>query len=445
MAYEDLNLGGSSNTSDKTIIVGNEVVPPSQVHCDKDYLVKFDGTDYSAFTLTEEQLSRGTMLIGSTGCGKTTTFYQILDQLIPKLTNDDVMFIFDPKGDFKKRYFDQNNPCHILISANIDDEVVTKSWNIFGELIDKFFRVGTYTDIMAMEISKSLFKGLKSDNQPFFSIAATDIFSMVIACLCRDAARDHKLGYLNNQILVDRLKKFKAEDYYRFTEKYPQYGYIKSYLGKPDAPNNQALGVMGVLNAMVSSQFIGPFRKNYPAGQFSIKRIMRERGKKIIFLEYDVSIGETLSPIYSLFLDMAIKEALSVGKGSTYFICDEINLMPQSDALEQAVNFGRGRGLKTVIGLQCISQLYDNYGENKAKSIAAGFLSAFCFNCVDYDTRKYVSERFGTTFENYSFAGNNIQREGYTVCDSDIHNLEPGQAFIDLYKCSSPFKFKFKR
>lgn len=105
MAYEDLCLGGSSNTSDKTIIVGNEVVPPSQVHCDKDYLVKFDGRDYSTFTLTEDQLSRGTMLIGSTGCGKTTTFYQILDQLIPKLTNDDVMFIFDPKGDFKKKVF----------------------------------------------------------------------------------------------------------------------------------------------------------------------------------------------------------------------------------------------------------------------------------------------------------------------------------------------------
>lgn len=36
MAYENLSLGGSSNTSDKIIIVGN------------DYLVKFDGSDYKS-------------------------------------------------------------------------------------------------------------------------------------------------------------------------------------------------------------------------------------------------------------------------------------------------------------------------------------------------------------------------------------------------------------
>lgn len=444
MNLEDLKLNKSKGSSNKTTIVGNQVRSLKDIERPNDFLVRMEGKDKTDFLLTEEQVSRGVLLIGSTGCGKTTTFYQILDQLIPKLKNDDVMFIFDPKGDFKKKYFCKDNPDHILISADIDDEDITYSWNIFGELVDKRNQVGTYTDIMAAEISRALFKGLKSDNQPFFSIAATDIFAMVISCLCKDSIINRQYDELNNHALINKLKKYKIKDYYGFIKNYPQYGYIVSYLGKEDAPNNQALGVMGILNAMISSQFIGPFCRSYPSGEFSIKKIMRERGKKIIFLQYDVGIGETLSPMYSLLLDMAIKESLSMGIGNTYFVCDEINLMPQSEALEQAVNFGRGRGLKTIVGLQCISQLYDNYGEEKAKSIAAGFLNAFCFNCVDYDSRKFISERFGTTFENYSFAGSNITREGYTVDDSDIHNLGPGEAYIDLYKCRYPFKFSFK-
>jgi type IV secretory pathway VirB4 component len=60
--------------------------------------VKLTGTHAgkpSAFSLDMDALSKHTMLIGGTGCGKTTLFYHFVSQLKSSMTKDDVMIIFD--------------------------------------------------------------------------------------------------------------------------------------------------------------------------------------------------------------------------------------------------------------------------------------------------------------------------------------------------------------
>ena len=59
----------------------------------------------SAFGLSEEMLSKHILLVGGTGSGKTNLFYHIVKQLKSKMTADDVMLIFDSKGDFHKNFF----------------------------------------------------------------------------------------------------------------------------------------------------------------------------------------------------------------------------------------------------------------------------------------------------------------------------------------------------
>lgn len=70
----------------------------------------------------------------------------------------------------------------------------------------------------------------------------------------------------------------------------------------------QALGVMSDLRQVCSEVFIGNFKKD---GDFSIREFIRNKGGKILFIEYDISIGSVLGPIYKLLFDLAIKEALS--------------------------------------------------------------------------------------------------------------------------------------
>ena len=51
-----------------------------------------------------------------------------------------------------------------------------------------------------------------------------------------------------------------------------------------------------------------------------MRDLVRKKGGRFVFLEYDLQIGAMLSPVYSLLFDLAIKEALGRNKtsGNTY-------------------------------------------------------------------------------------------------------------------------------
>lgn len=439
MNFDSLNYGNNSKIG-RTILIGNEVknAPPVN-RSNQDFITFSNGN--SSFSMCKEDLSKGLLLLGSPGSGKTNVIKSMLDSIIPKLNDNDILLIFDSKQDFMGRYYNQNKPNHILISANEEHSHLTKSWNLFGELLNNEDNYDN-AEIMANEISKALFADVECDNQPFFHISASDIFKMTVCSFVKNATATSDYSRLNNKSLIEYIKGSTVEDFYNLLCKYPEYRYVKTYLGNPNNLTPQALGVMGYLNSMINTQFIGPFSSKSDNDDFSIRKLVQEKGAKVVFMEYDMMLGNTLSPMYSLLFDLIIKNALKNGSGNVFLFADELHLLPYCHELQAAINAGRSRGLKTVIGLQNINQLYDNYGEDKGKAIAAGFVNAFCFNSVDYDTRKFISERFGRTFESINYLGSNLTRDGFTVEDYDIHNLNVGEAFIDLVN-TPPFKFQF--
>ena len=102
-------------------------------------------------------------MLGGIGTGKTNAFFQIVNQLGGKLTDEDVMIIFDTKGDFYHEFY---TPGDIVIS---NDSTATGSgeldyWNIFNEI-----EPGEHMLESVIEISKSLFaEQCKNTNQIFF-------------------------------------------------------------------------------------------------------------------------------------------------------------------------------------------------------------------------------------------------------------------------------------
>lgn len=75
--------------------------------------------EIAKFCLDESILSKHTLLIGGTGCGKTTLFYHIVEQLKNKMTSNDVMVIFDSKGDFYDKFGYNKNSIVLEIRDNI--------------------------------------------------------------------------------------------------------------------------------------------------------------------------------------------------------------------------------------------------------------------------------------------------------------------------------------
>ena len=181
-----------------------------------------------------------------------------------------------------------------------------------------------------------------------------------------------------------------------------------------------------------------------------MRQAVRKKGGHAIFVEYDLAVGETLTPVYRLLIDQALKEALSRTQkaGNVYFIADEFKLLPKLQHIDDALNFGRGLGVRVLAGIQSIDQLYDVYGKEKGAVIASGFGSIFAFHTNDGSSREYITNRFGPNMIIYEYTSSqkNViatkERDGNTVESWDQMELGVGQAVIGL-GYDAPFLFQF--
>ena len=410
------------------------------------------------FGLDAAALSKHLLLLGGIGSGKTNVFNFLVESFLAQQTAEDILFIFDTKGDFCQQFYQSYNPSHILIGNGERYEGVSRCWNLFGELEDasgRFARSGAFA---AKEIGKQLFAGRESDSQPFFALAAADLVSKVLIDFERRAAETGDRSRLNNQALADWFRQADLTAYTEMIRRNPDFASAQLYFGDPGQGAQQkltaqALGVFGYINAMCSDLFTGVFAEHRPGREFSMRALVRDRGRQgartVVFIEYDLSAGEVLGPIYRLLIDLALKEALGQNtrrSGNVLFVVDEFKLLPDLMHIDDALNFGRSLGVKVFAGLQSINQLYAGYGEERGKAILSGFMNSFCFQTPDCHSRKYISERFGENCCQLTYRSLNepvsFQREGRVIEDWDILNLSVGQAAVDLVG-EKPFLFQF--
>ncbi|MBE6625940.1 MAG: DUF87 domain-containing protein [Ruminococcaceae bacterium] len=410
-------------------------IPQDQIKCA--FLGKgFDGTP-AMIPFNNDLLSRHILFLGGIGTGKTNSFFQLVNQLRHQLADNDVMIIFDSKGDFLERFY---SPGDVVISN--DDRARgtfgADYWNIFNEMEND-----EHLEENVIEIANCLFSDkIEKTSQPFFPLAAKGIFSAVLTHLVRSGASE-----TNNEALRSFLDRSPTGEIRQMLEMYPEFRAMVSYIEDDYSPQTQ--GVMSELQTTIREIFIGNFKKK---GTLSIRNLVRQKKGRKVFIEYDLAIGGLLTPIYKLMFDMAIKEALSVHKtiGNVYLITDEFKLLPNLQHIDDAVNFGRGQGIKLMVGVQNISQIYDAYGEERAKSILSGLLTTVCFRVNDGDSREYIKNIHGKNIKQDIYSSiaskaltENI-REAYVVEDWDISRLGLGEAIVGL-PGAEPFLFKFNK
>lgn len=382
-------------------------------------------------------------MIGGTGSGKTNTFYYFIEQLKRKMTANDVMIVFDTKGDFESKFYSQGD---IILGNSSKYKNITEKWNIYKELVvdgwnDENIQMNTN------EITYSLFKdAMEKTNQQFFPSAARDLFASILLAHLKAGKNSidiRKLAF-NNKALKGYFDKLNPKKIIKLLSVSPELSSVLSYIG--DGSSNQALGVIAEMQNVIRKIFIGSFAQD---GRFSVREFVRQKNAKTLFIEYDLSMGETLTPIYRLLFDLALKEAMgrSKSEGNVYFVCDEFKLLPDLQHIEDGVNFGRSLGVKVFAGVQSIEQLYEIYGESKGKNIAAGFSSVYAFKANDSSTRDFISDLYGKNIilEQYKTSNNTLveeKREGKTVEDWNLNNLQIGQAIVGL-PFKQPFVYKF--
>ena len=400
--------------------------------------ILFNGTNgtgaQDSFVLNEKLLSQHLLLVGGIGSGKTNTFNHIMNSISPQLGPQDVMIVFDTKGDFYKEFY---RPGDIVISNDNTacGAVGVDYWNIINEVEDD-----EHLEENVMEIANALFaERLKSGNDPFFPNAAKDIVTAALYHFVKVRGSIKS----NNKMLSDFFKSVSQNDLLDLLSRYPQYEAMKSYI--PLKAQEQALGVMAEIQQVMRSVLVGNFAK---PGTLSIRNLVRKKGGKRIFIEYDIGVGSMLSPIYTLLFDLAIKEALCRKKsaGNVFFAVDEFKLLPNLKHIDDAVNFGRSLGIKFMIGIQNTDQIIEAYNENMAMNIFSGFLNQFAFKVNDFSTRKYIKERAGTNRKKTVYKTTAVHESieaANVIEDWDVSNLLLGQAVVSLNN-SEPFVFRFE-
>ena len=402
---------------------------------------KFNNSHTNLF-LNQDILSKHILMIGGTGCGKTNVYYHIVNQIKRRLTPNDVMIVFDTKGDYYDLF--ANNQDYVIGGSFSTPQTV--KWNLFKELVADGWNEERIS-LNTRELSLTMFKEAKEKSKDaFFPNAARDLFATILQCMLNEGKKDpdYKKECLYNSELSRALAEASLIDIIAMIKSHPQFSSVLSYVG--DGQSEQALGVYAEMIENTRKLLVSSFAEK---GGFSIRNFIRNAGGKTLFIEYDMAIGDSLSPVYSLLFDLALKEVLgrSSNKGNVYLICDEFRLLPNMQHIDDGVNFGRSLGLKVIAGLQSISQFTEAYGESKGKNILSGFSSVFAFHANDAFTRDYIVKLHGknVVLEQYKSLSNSIHEErqrGNVVEDWNMSNLNIGEAIIS-YPFSKPFAFQF--
>lgn len=380
------------------------------------------------------------MFLGGIGTGKSNAFNFVINNIRASMDNDDVMIIFDTKGDYYEKFY---RPGDIVISN--DKRATGKNnvdyWNLFKEV-----GIDDRLEENILEIATTLFEEkIKSSSQPFFPNAAKDIFAALMMHISRHANDEE---HANNKYLRTCFDTFKVSTMKQILEMNKDLKSMSAYI--EDEKSGQTLGVVSEMQQLVREIFVGNFKQK---GNLSIREIVRNKGNQVVFVEYDLGIGQVLSPIYRIIFDLAIKEALcrTSNEGNVYFLLDEFRLLPHLKHIDDGVNFGRSLGAKFILGVQNIDQIYNAYGENAAKSILSGFGTNISFRVQDANSREYIKNLYGKNIKLQTYMSKvssrgicENTREGYVVEDVDITNLRLGEAIIGIMSYE-PFRFKFKR
>jgi hypothetical protein len=426
-----------------SVLEGSAILPTPQLAgaTDRKYPLRavLQDEQRRALLFDDDLLSRHVLFLGAIGCGKTTAMMELLRALRRTASPDDVFVIFDTKGDFLKDVGQQSDA---VISNELGQGAGGVIWNLFRDLLEQDPRE---RQDQIHEIAATIFsEGLEQAGQnTFFAAGACDIFAAVVEAMAQESEAAGEA--YSNEDLKKRLEESR-DDLFRLLSSNPDLAGTARYLDSDQTTEN----ILAFLQQTLNKSFAGVFRR---PGDFSVREFIRRKGGRALFIEYDIAVGSRLLPIYRVLMDMAIKEALGLGRrhasGNVYFILDEFALLPELSHIADGINFGRSLNLKFIVATQNVSQILESYGPEKGRSILSGFGTIFAFRLMDNASRDLVRQRHGanrkriTTFAAVRSEG--VQQgwvDGHVIEDWDVADLAMGQCVVSLPE-GAPFFFAF--
>jgi type IV secretory pathway TraG/TraD family ATPase VirD4 len=316
--------------------------------------------------------TRHFFIVGKSGTGKTRLVYSFIDQLRKR---GGKAVIYDFKGDFISCFYD---PSTDLIFNPLDRRSV--HWCVLRE-------IETFADVDS--ISMSLIPSSMRDDK-FWVDAARDVFSSILFYLkyTKQETNQHLWHYcsLSEEDMLNQMI-IAVNQGVEIAKR--ALGYLLGY----EKGSKVASDVLSTMRQYTNCFFYTSHLKN----DFSIKSWLEDEKGGFLFIVGFPKLRDTLRPLLSLFIDIAIKHALSLPedtKRRIFFILDEFSTLQKLSAILFCLEQGRSKGLSLVLALQDFNQLERIYHE-AAFSILNNCSTIISFALNDPRSQEILSKVFG--------------------------------------------------
>ena len=193
------------------------------------------------------------------------------------------------------------------------------------------------------------------------------------------------------------------------------------------------------------------------ASPFSLRSwVLDEKQKGYIFITARADQRQTLKPLISAWVDMAINALMVLPENYTqrlWFIIDELAALQKLPSLQMGLAEGRKYGGCFLVDFQSKPQLEEIYGRQGAESMLDLFNTKVFFRCTEPSTQTWISKVLGDKEEiepqeNISYGANSMRdgvslshhtRQKPLVMPTELSQLKDLECYIKLpgdYPCT---------
>jgi len=358
-----------------------------------------------------------TMLIGTTGTGKTVALSQLLAEARARGQR---AVVFDLTGAFIETFYD---PERDIILNPLDARC--PNWSVFHDCTSE----GEFH-----AAAEALVPHDGGGSEQFWVLAARMLF--VEMCLHLQRA-----GQASNHALATRLMTADLAQVHKLMR-----GTMADPLTAPEAAR-MAESIRAVFNANAKALKLLPAK----GPRFSVRdwtRGVSEPGS-ILFLSARYVDMSICSQLLTLWLDTAMNTLMTMERTPDlriWFLVDELGALHRLPALEKGLQTARNFGGAIVTGVHAFAKLKEVYGENMAMTLSSLARSKLILATADRETATWCSDFIGhrqvrDMEEGYSYGYNNARDAVSLTPRRQIEPLLLPDQFMNLPRLSGYLKF----
>ncbi|MGU9961908.1 MAG: type IV secretion system DNA-binding domain-containing protein, partial [Candidatus Puniceispirillales bacterium WSBS_2018_MAG_OTU23] len=357
-----------------------------------------------------------TLIVGSTGSGKTVAISDILDQIN---ANGDKAIVYDKLGSFVPYFY---QPERDIILNPLDER--SAEWCLFTE-------AQTETDFTTM--AAAIIPDFKDTADPFWFESGRLLFAAAMTSFWKKGNRDLK-----------EVLKLLTQDDMRKLVNAMKGTTVQSIIG--DVESKITLSVRATLTRHLVPLLMLADVKT----PFSVRQWVQDDNKSgFLFLTSEAASHQSRRAMIATQIELAIIAKLSMMKGTNkrlWLILDELPTLSQIPSLSSGLRESRQFGMSIVLGTQVFSELKELYGRDAATSLSGNCNTRLTLSSPDRDTALWMSDNLGRDVteqvtEGFSYGASEI-RDGVTqsrrevtnpiVLPSDIMSLAPLQGYLKM-------------